>query len=103
MNPLVEFIKEFLIPGSTWFLLIAATATALLFFGADRKRRLARGILAGLVVFYWVISVPVVAHGLPNRSTQARLGANQQVARRPAANRRPREWPWRLRCVRRLD
>jgi uncharacterized SAM-binding protein YcdF (DUF218 family) len=64
MNPLVEFIKEFLIPGSTWFLLIAATGSVLLFFGSERKRRIARGILAGLVVFYWVISVPVVAHGL---------------------------------------
>jgi uncharacterized SAM-binding protein YcdF (DUF218 family) len=64
MNPLVEFIKEFLIPGSTWFLLIAATTTVLLFFGSDRKRRVARAILVGLVLFYWVISVPVVAHGL---------------------------------------
>ena len=80
MNPLVEFIKEFLIPGSTWFLLIAATATALLFFGADRKRRLARGILAGLVVFYWVISVPVVAHGL---QTAQRKRASEPISKLP--------------------
>jgi len=64
MNPLVEFIKEFLIPGSTWFFLIVATAAALMLFGSDRKRRVARVVLAALVVVYWVISVPVVAHGL---------------------------------------
>ncbi len=64
MNPLVEFIKEFLIPGSTWFLLIAATASALLLFGAERKRRIARVCLVCLVALYWFISVPVVAHGL---------------------------------------
>lgn len=64
MNPLVEFIKEFLIPGSTWFLLIAATGSALLLFGGDRKRRLARVVLVGLVVLYWLISVPVVANAL---------------------------------------
>lgn len=73
MNPLVEFIKEFLIPGSTWFLLIAATASVVLFFGSERKRRLARGILVGLVVFYWVISVPVIAHGL--QSAQRKRGS----------------------------
>jgi uncharacterized SAM-binding protein YcdF (DUF218 family) len=64
MNPLVEFIKEFLIPGSTWFFLIVATISALLLFGSDRKRRIARVLLASLVVVYWVMSVPVVAHGL---------------------------------------
>jgi uncharacterized SAM-binding protein YcdF (DUF218 family) len=64
MNPIVEFIKEFLVPGSTWFLLIVATAGAALLFGSDRKRRVASVVLAGLVVFYWVISVPVVADGL---------------------------------------
>jgi len=64
MNPFAEFIKEFLIPGSTWFLLIVASGTALLFFGSEGNRRFARRVLAGLVVFYWVISVPIVAHGL---------------------------------------
>ena len=82
MNPLVEFIKEFLIPGSTWFLLIAATASLALFFGAERKRRLARGILAGLLVFYWVISVPVVAHGL---QTAQRKRASEPTSQLPDA------------------
>jgi uncharacterized SAM-binding protein YcdF (DUF218 family) len=64
MNPFVEFVKEFLIPGSTWFFLILATASALMLYGSDRKRRVARVLLTALVVVYWVISVPVVAHGL---------------------------------------
>ena len=64
MNPLVEFIKEFLVPGGTWFLLLVATVSVLLLFGNDRKRRVARVALVALVLFYWVISVPVVAHGL---------------------------------------
>jgi uncharacterized SAM-binding protein YcdF (DUF218 family) len=64
MNPVVEFIKEFLIPGSAWFLLIAASACALLLFGAERRRRLARVLLAGVVVLYWVISIPLVADAL---------------------------------------
>src|SRR4051812_28502363 len=64
MNPVVEFIKEFLIPGSAWFLLIAASACALLLFGAERRRRFARALLAGVVVLYWVISIPLVADAL---------------------------------------
>jgi uncharacterized SAM-binding protein YcdF (DUF218 family) len=64
MNPIVEFIKEFLVPGGTWFLLLVATISVLLLFGSDRKRRVARVALVALVVFYWIISVPVVAHGL---------------------------------------
>jgi uncharacterized SAM-binding protein YcdF (DUF218 family) len=82
MNPIVEFIKEFLIPGSTWFLLIAASASALLLFGAERKRRVARFLLVGLVVVYWVISVPMVAHGL---QTAKRGRSAQLVNNLPAA------------------
>ena len=81
MNAAVEFVKEYLIPGSTWFLLIAATAALLvLFFGSERKRRIARGVLAALLVFYWVISVPVVAHGL---QTAQRKRASEPVTNLP--------------------
>ena len=61
---LVGFIKEFLIPGSAWFLIIAATVCGLLLFGSDRKRAAGRTLLAGLVVLYWLMSVPAVARGL---------------------------------------
>jgi uncharacterized SAM-binding protein YcdF (DUF218 family) len=60
----VEFIKEFLIPGSTWFLILAATACALLLFGSNRSRSAGRTMLVGLVVLYWVMSLPAVARGL---------------------------------------
>jgi len=80
MNPLVEFIKEFLIPGSTWFLLIVASASVLLLFGSDRKRRIARALLAGLIVLYWVLSVPVVAHGL---QTAQRKRASEPATKLP--------------------
>ncbi len=78
VNPFVEFIKEFLIPGSTWFFMIMATATVLLLFGSDPKRRIARVMLAALVILYWVISVPVVAHALQSaqRGRQTEPGSH---------------------------
>jgi uncharacterized SAM-binding protein YcdF (DUF218 family) len=82
MNPLVEFIKEFLIPGSTWFLLISATASVLLLFGAERKRRIARVLLAGLVVLYWLISLPLVAY--PLQSAQRGRAAEPSTSLPPS-------------------
>lgn len=64
MELLVDFIKEFLIPGSAWFLIIAATVCGLLLFGSARQRAIGRSLLLGLVVLYWVISIPAVARGL---------------------------------------
>jgi uncharacterized SAM-binding protein YcdF (DUF218 family) len=61
---LVDFIKEFLIPGSAWFLIIASTLCSLLLFGSTRKRAVGRSLLVGLVALYWVMSMPVVARGL---------------------------------------
>jgi uncharacterized SAM-binding protein YcdF (DUF218 family) len=61
---LVDFIKEFLIPGSAWFLIIAATICGVLLFGSARKRAFGRTFLLGLVILYWAISIPAVARGL---------------------------------------
>ena len=66
MNPFVEFIKEFLIPGSTWFFMLMATAAALLLFGSEGRRRVARILLCSLVILYWLMSIPLVAHSLQN-------------------------------------
>jgi uncharacterized SAM-binding protein YcdF (DUF218 family) len=60
----VEFVKEFLIPGSAWFLILAATVCGLLLFGSNRKRAVGRTLLIGTVILYWVMSVPAVARGL---------------------------------------
>ena len=75
MNPVVEFIKEFLIPGSAWFLIISATVCGLLLFGSDRKRAVGRAVLVSLVLVYWVMSLPAVAHGLQS----ARFGRGSHV------------------------
>ena len=63
MELLVDFIKEFLIPGSAWFLVIAATVCAVLLSGSPRKRSIGLRLLIGLVTLYWVMSVPAVARG----------------------------------------
>jgi uncharacterized SAM-binding protein YcdF (DUF218 family) len=64
VDVLVDFIKEFLIPGSAWFLVLAATGCGLLLFGSTRKRAIGRALLVGVVLLYWVMSVPAVARGL---------------------------------------
>ena len=74
----MEFIKEFLIPGSTWFLIIATTVCGLLLFGSDRRRSAGRILLLALVVLYWVISLPAVAHGL--QAAQLGRRADQPTA-----------------------
>jgi uncharacterized SAM-binding protein YcdF (DUF218 family) len=63
VNPLVDFIKEFLIPGSAWFFIITATICTGLAWGA-RTRRVGRLLLVALVVVYWTMSFPFVARGL---------------------------------------
>lgn len=79
---LVDFIKEFLIPGSAWFLVIATTVSTCLLFGTDRKRVAGRRLLVGLVILYWVMSVPAVARTLQT----AQLGRlSNKAANLPAA------------------
>jgi uncharacterized SAM-binding protein YcdF (DUF218 family) len=60
----VEFLKEFLVPGSAWFLLIAGSVCAALLFGRPRLRRVGRAALTALLVMYWVIGVPLCARAL---------------------------------------
>jgi len=64
VSPIIEFIKEFLVPGSVWFLIIGATTSAALLFGSARKRAVGRTLLVGLVTLYWLMSLPAVARGL---------------------------------------
>jgi uncharacterized SAM-binding protein YcdF (DUF218 family) len=70
VNPIADFIKEFLIPGSAWFLLIAGSVSTALLYGTARWRTVGRTLLLSLLLLYWVMSLPLVAHGL-------------QVAQRP--------------------
>jgi uncharacterized SAM-binding protein YcdF (DUF218 family) len=76
MQPAVEFIKEFLVPGSAWFLIVAASVCSVMLYGSSRLRGIGRGLLAGLVAAYWLMSLPAVADALqrtkePSASTAA--------------------------------
>ena len=75
MQPAIEFIKEFLVPGSAWFLVIAASVCALLLYASPRLRRIGRPLLAVLVAWYWVMSLPVVATALQKVKGPPRTGA----------------------------
>ena len=61
---LTEFVKNFVVPGSAWFLMFAGSICAALLFGTSRMRSVGRALLAVLLILYWVMSMPVVALGL---------------------------------------
>jgi uncharacterized SAM-binding protein YcdF (DUF218 family) len=60
----VEFTKEFLVPGSTWFLTLAATFCTLALFGSPTWRSRARIILVLVLAWYWMAALPVTADAL---------------------------------------
>jgi uncharacterized SAM-binding protein YcdF (DUF218 family) len=60
----VEFSKEFLVPGSTWFLTLVATFCTLALFGSPAWRSRARIILVTVLAWYWVAALPVTADAL---------------------------------------
>jgi uncharacterized SAM-binding protein YcdF (DUF218 family) len=64
VEPVVEFIKAYLIPGSFPFLMIAATVGALGLFLRDRWAGWSRRGLVGLLAGYWVLSLPACASRL---------------------------------------
>jgi uncharacterized SAM-binding protein YcdF (DUF218 family) len=61
VTPFVEFVKDFLVPGSSWFLILTASVCAGLLFGTPAMRKVGRGALVALVALYWAMSVPIVA------------------------------------------
>jgi len=64
VDTFTEFVKDFLIPGSAWFFVIAATGCAALLYGRTRRAAVGRALLVALVAMYWAISMPPVARGL---------------------------------------
>ena len=66
VTPMAEVVKEYLVPGSAWFLIIAGSVSTAWLFGTERRRRSGRTALASLVLMYWMMSLPVVAHALQN-------------------------------------
>jgi uncharacterized SAM-binding protein YcdF (DUF218 family) len=67
VDTVASWVKVVLVPGTTWFLLVAATAATLL-LAVERTARFGRRLLAAIVVLYWLMSVPVIAYAL--QSTQ---------------------------------
>jgi uncharacterized SAM-binding protein YcdF (DUF218 family) len=53
-----------LLPGSMLFLLVGVTIGVVLFLSGNRRRRAAVAWLAGLTVFYWLLSLPIVPRTL---------------------------------------
>ncbi len=60
---LSETVKRML-PGSVLFLLAGVTVGVALLLAGDRRRGPGRAWLTGLVIAYWLLSLPVVAGGL---------------------------------------
>jgi uncharacterized SAM-binding protein YcdF (DUF218 family) len=58
MDSIVQLVKDYLIPGSSTFLLLGTAAGVFALFLEDRWRKWGRIWLTGLVAFYWVISSP---------------------------------------------
>src|SRR5258708_9686547 len=61
VNLVTDFVKDFVVPGSSWFLMFAASICAVLSYGTARARNAGRAVLAVLLVAYWAMSVPMVA------------------------------------------
>ena len=59
-----EIVKEFLIPGSITFLLLAVSACVALLYAGRRGATVGRRGLVLLLLLYLVLSIPVVANGL---------------------------------------
>src|SRR5882672_8444173 len=54
---LAEFVKNFVVPGSSWFLMFAGSICAALLYGTARMRKAGRALLAVLLILYWVMSL----------------------------------------------
>ena len=64
MNFLVQFIKDYLIPGSTTFLILCLAVGVTLLFFDEKFRKWGKIWLSGLLLFYWIISSPLGARML---------------------------------------
>lgn len=61
MDSLVQVIKDFFIPGSSTFLIIAAAIGVVLLQLNQKWRKWGRIWLTSLIVFYWIIATPLGA------------------------------------------
>ena len=80
MSLVTDFVKDFVVPGSSWFLMLAGSICAGLLYGTGRMRSAGRAVLGVVLVAYWAMSVPMVALML-----QRALGAGEAHADSPIA------------------
>ena len=64
MDTILDFIKDYLIPGSTTFLLIGMLIGVVLLFSRRRVAMWGRRWLLLLAVVYWILSMPLGARAL---------------------------------------
>jgi uncharacterized SAM-binding protein YcdF (DUF218 family) len=67
-----ELVKNFVVPGSVWFLMLAGSICAGLLFAKPRIQRVGRAFLALTILLYWTMSLPIVALGLQRARSQPR-------------------------------
>jgi uncharacterized SAM-binding protein YcdF (DUF218 family) len=75
VNLLTELVKNFVVPGSLWFLMLASSICAGLLFAGPRIQRVGRVLLAAMLLLYWTMSLPVVALALQRARSQPRVEA----------------------------
>jgi len=61
---LTDVVKAMLVPGSTGLLMLGLTLGLALMLAGERARRWGVGCLAGLVMVYWLLALPMTASAL---------------------------------------
>ncbi len=64
LDGFIQFIKDYLIPGSSTFLVIGAAIGMILLYSGVRGSKWGKVWLTTLVVFYWIVSTPLGAIAL---------------------------------------
>ncbi len=64
MPTIASVVKEFLIPGSSWFLLIGVSVSVVLLAGPPPLRGWGQRVLVLLTAMYWVMSIPMIVNRL---------------------------------------
>jgi uncharacterized SAM-binding protein YcdF (DUF218 family) len=61
LDAVLQFIKDYLIPGSSTFLIIGAAIGVILLYSKNRGPKWGRVWLTILIAFYWIVSTPIGA------------------------------------------
>lgn len=64
MDAFAEWFKDWMIPGSVTFLMVASSPGVALLFARERLARWGRRWVAACIVVYWLLATPLAAAGL---------------------------------------